>query len=52
MDIKTIFTRWPFRAKMLFWFLIIFLPALGIIVASNLSHRKDEIIRAKTMPCF
>src|SRR5208337_4081749 len=28
-------------------FLIIFLPALVIIVASNLSHRKDEIIRAQ-----
>src|SRR5208337_2613365 len=47
MDIKRIFTRWPFRAKMLFLFLIIFLPALGIIVASNLSPRKDEIIRAQ-----
>jgi PAS domain S-box-containing protein len=47
MDIKRIFTNWPFQKKLLLLLLVLFLPALGIIVTSGLSHRHTEIIRAQ-----
>jgi len=52
VDIKRIFTHWPFRRKLLLILLIIFLPALAIIVASGLSNRKDEIVRAQKNALF
>jgi hypothetical protein len=39
-------SSWSIRKKLLLLLLIIFLPAFGIIVATGLSHRKDEIVKA------
>ncbi|MFZ0050288.1 MAG: ATP-binding protein [Desulfobaccales bacterium] len=47
MDIKRIFTHWPFRSKLLLFLLIIFLPALGIIVATGLSQRQHALVKAQ-----
>jgi hypothetical protein len=47
VDIKRIFTHWPFRSKLLLFLLIILLPALGIIVATGLSQRQHAIVKAQ-----
>lgn len=47
MDIKSIFTHWPFRSKLLLFLLIILLPALGIIVATGVSQRQHAIVKAQ-----
>lgn len=47
MDIKRIFTHWPFRSKLLLFLLIILLPALGIIVATGVSQRQHAIVKAQ-----
>ena len=44
---SNILTTLSIRGKLLLLLLIIFLPALGIIVSSGLSHRKEEIQKAK-----
>jgi signal transduction histidine kinase/DNA-binding response OmpR family regulator len=43
----SIIRSWSIRGKLLFLLLIIFLPAFAIIVTSGLSHRRDEIQKAK-----
>jgi PAS domain S-box-containing protein len=47
MDIKRTFTQSPFRRKFLFLLLVIFLPALGVIVVSGLNQRRDAILKAQ-----
>ena len=47
MDIKTIFTRWSFRSKLLVLLLVVFLPAFGIIVATGVSQRQQAIVKAQ-----
>jgi diguanylate cyclase (GGDEF)-like protein/PAS domain S-box-containing protein len=47
MDIKLIFTRWPFRWKLLLLLLVAFLPAFGIIVAGGVSQRQNAIVKAQ-----
>ncbi|MGP8104839.1 MAG: diguanylate cyclase [Desulfobaccales bacterium] len=47
MDLKRIFTHWPFRSKLLLFLLIILLPALGIIVATGVSQRQHAIVKAQ-----
>ena len=47
MDIKSIFSHWPFRSKLLLFLLIILLPALGIIVATGVSQRQHAIVKAQ-----
>ncbi len=47
MNIKRIFTQSSFRRKLLFLLLVIFLPALGIIVVSGLNQRRDAILKAQ-----
>ena len=44
---NNILTTWSIRGKLLLLLLIIFLPAFGIIVSSGLTHRGDEIQKAK-----
>lgn len=47
MDIKIIFTRWPFRRKLLLFLLVIFLPAFGSIIATGVSQRQHAIAKAQ-----
>lgn len=47
VDIKRILTHWPFRSKLLLFLLIIFLPALGIIVAPGFSQRQPALVKAQ-----
>jgi PAS domain S-box-containing protein len=47
MDIKRTFTQYPLRRKLLFLLLVIFLPALGIIVVSGLNQRREAILKAQ-----
>ena len=47
VDIKRIFSHWPFRSKLLLFLLIILLPALGIIVATGVSQRQHAIVKAQ-----
>jgi PAS domain S-box-containing protein len=47
MDIKKTFTESPFRWKLLFLLLVIFLPALGTIVVSGLNQRREAILNAQ-----
>jgi signal transduction histidine kinase len=42
-----IMNSWSIRGKLLFFLLLICLPAFGIIVSSGLSHRRDEIKKAE-----
>ncbi len=47
MDVKRIFIQWPFRRKLQLLLLVIFLPALGIIVATGISQRQHAIVKAR-----
>ena len=47
MDNRRILISWPIRKKLLLLLLIIFLPAFAVIVATGLSQRKDEIVKAR-----
>ena len=40
-------SSWSIRKKLLLFLVIIFLPVFGIIVATGLNHRKDEIAKAR-----
>ncbi len=44
---KAVLTSWSIRKKLLLLLLLIFLPAFGIILASGLKQRRDEIDKAK-----
>jgi hypothetical protein len=46
MDKPTILTSLPIRKKLVLLLLLIFLPALGIIVASGVRQRRDGIAKA------
>jgi PAS domain S-box-containing protein len=47
MIFQRILTSWSIRKKLLLLLLVIFLPALGIIVASGLNQRRDAILKAQ-----
>src|SRR5271157_5434097 len=47
MNLQRILTSWSIRQKLLLLLLVIFLPALGIIVASGLNQRRDAILKAQ-----
>jgi PAS domain S-box-containing protein len=47
MNLQRILTSWSIRQKLLLLLLVIFLPALGIIVASGLNERRDAILKAQ-----
>ncbi len=47
MNFQRILTYWSIRQKLLLLLLVIFLPALGIIVASGLHQRRDAILKAQ-----
>ncbi len=47
VDIKRIFSHWPFRRKLLLLLLIILLPVLGIIVATGVSQRQHAMVKAQ-----
>ena len=47
MNLQRILTSWSIRQKLLLLLLVIFLPALGIIVASGLHERHDAILKAQ-----
>ncbi len=48
MDKQRIFTSWPIRVKILLLLLFVFLPACGIVVASGVYRRADEIRKAES----
>ena len=41
------FTSWPIRRKLLLLLLVVFLPAFGVIVATGINDRTDEIAKAQ-----
>ena len=47
MILPRILTNWSIRQKLLLLLLVIFLPALGIIVASGLNQKRDAIQKAE-----
>ena len=47
MNLQRILTSWSIRQKLLLLLLVIFLPALGIIIASGLNQRRDAILKAQ-----
>ena len=47
MQHQRILASWPIRRKLLLLFSCIFLPALGVVVASGLNERQDRIDKAK-----
>lgn len=47
MIFQRILTSWSIRKKLLLLLLVIFLPALGIIVVSGLNQRRDAILKAQ-----
>jgi GAF domain-containing protein/ActR/RegA family two-component response regulator len=38
---------WPIRKKLLLLLLLLFLPAFGVVVASGVRHRHEEILKAQ-----
>jgi len=47
MNLRNILNSMPFRRKLLLLFLVIFLPAFGLIVANGISLRRQAIAKAQ-----